>query len=260
VSDDSIKRRDPVDIDKEDVQALFNASPYVEWSPFAKSQGWAPQASRNKYPVHLWIREKKRAIAEAEAEKISQALFDHRSAWHQDVLTTLREYPATNDAMLGILKRRMNDIIEDVNSDVEERKAASQEGRAPFSGGKKRQFDKWQTDELRALSQAIKSITESKYRSLMLNDWTAKKADEATNPQMLGAPPEEAQASKDEWVVGLVGGQELSTKSVQDLMDRYLDKPGALGGAVQPISAIVQAAAQEGLDLPLSELQEEEEA
>lgn len=242
--------------EKDPVKELFMASPFVEWSPFAESQNWNPQGSRIKYPVASWVAEKKRLIASAQAEKIAQAVFDHRGPWHQDVLSTLKEYPKANDAVLGLVKRRMNDMIEDANADADERLAAAREGRAPFSGGKTRKFDKWTNQDIAAISNAMRTVTDAKHRSLGLSNWTIKAAEEATNPTMLGAPPDDSvKAAEEQWTIQVIGEGQMTGRKLQDLMDRYLDKPGALGGAPDPIMA---KAAEIGLEAPIEELRNPE--
>lgn len=247
--------------DKDAVEALFMASEYTEWKAFAQSQGWDINRTRNYYPVVKWCAAKKRKLALSHAEDIAQMLFDHRSRWHKDVLTTLKEYPAASDAMLGILKRRMNDMIEDINLDVEEKRQAALEGRLPFTGGVSRRFDKWATHELTALSNALKTVQESKYKGLLLSSWNVKVAQEGTEPEMLGAPPEQIEDKKDDgkFVLQLTGGESITVKRMQELMDQYLDQPGSVGptSSKSLSSPIVEKAAQEGLDLPLSEMDPE---
>lgn len=237
---------------EDEIYALFMASPHVEWAPFCKSHGWNPQQSRNFYPTGRWTAEKKRQLAIVQAEHIGEALFNHRSNWHKDVLKTLNEYPAANDAMLGILKRRMNDIIEDINADTEARRMAIATGSKPPP----RAFEKYTTLELNQLAHGMKAITEAKHRSLCLNDWKVKLADEAANsPQMLGAPPDESDAAelveRGKWVVELTGGEQLTPKRIQELTSHYLDKPGE---PALPRSPIVEAAAEAGLDMPIKDI------
>lgn len=205
-------------IDVERVKAMFMASKAVEWAPFAASLGWDPNSSRQRYPTAAWVQEKKLLLAQLQAEEISQLVFEHRGHWHKDVLKTLKDYPEANDVMLGIIQQRMNAIIRTVNSDMEKQKLAAQAGETYEP-----EFAKVKTSELFQLTLALKTVTESKHRSLLINDWSVKVAETFTDPAQFQKAEEKMQDK--EWTVEVIGGENIKSSDLQSFMMKYIDKP-----------------------------------
>lgn len=195
------------------------SSDSIEWTPFAESMGWKPASSRVGLPVEEWIRQKREVFAKEQAERISEAVFKHRGRWHSDVLKTLQEYPEANDAMLGILKKRLNDIISTINEDEQRKLEAKQRGfDSPVSN-----FKAIKSSELLALAAAIKVATESKHKSLMINDWSFKVAETFSDPAQFKADDE--QIKNAEWNVKIIGGDQLNSKQMQKFLGDWYDKP-----------------------------------
>lgn len=205
----------------EQVKQIYMASANLEWIPFAKSMGWDPNSTREQYPVAEWIYQKKQALAREQSEQISELIFDHRSRWHRDVLKTLRDYPEANDAVLGVLKTRINDMIQIINEDENEKVLAAQRGEKYDP-----RFRKVKTSELLALSAAVKTITESKQRSLLIHDWSVKVAEQFTDPKQFEA--EENKMKDVGWKIEVIGGENITSKEMQELMAKYYDKPNQL--------------------------------
>lgn len=196
------------------------ASEFIEWTPFAKANKLAPAASRQGLDIDVWIKEKRDLIAREQAETIADAVFDYRSRWHVDVLKTLKEYPEANDAMLGLLKRRLNDIIGMVNDDDRRRAEAAKTGQ---SADVPSNFAKIKNNELASLAAAIKVCTESKHKSLMIHDWSFKVAETFSDPKQFGTLDEKI--SDMEWKVQIMGGENLGHKEMQAFLASYYDKP-----------------------------------
>lgn len=216
-------KRSAAKISPDQAKAMFMASPHLEWTTWAKSMGWKP-SSRFYEDFPDWQREKREILAREQAESISEALFSHRGRWHADVLKTLKEYPEASDAMMGIFKKRINDIIGKINDDERAKALAAQTGESYAS-----KFEQVKTSELTSIAAGIKLVTEAKHKALMIDGWNIKVAESFTDPKQFEAPKLEDQ----QWKVELIGGQQLDEKGMQELMKRYYDVPG---GEVMDVS------------------------
>lgn len=220
------------------IKQLYMKSSSIEWSTFAKSMGWNSLDSRHGMPVSDWIEEKRNIIAREEAEKIAEAVFQHKSRWHSDVLKTLKEYPEANDAMLGILKKRLNDIIGTINIDNQRGALAKQTGE-----NYQPEFEKIKTNDLMSLAAAIKICTESKHKALMINDWSFKVAESYSDPKQFGTT--EQKIANMEWKVTVMGGENLTSAQMQKFLGDYYDKP-MLPHTADEVEAKVVATEDEG--------------
>lgn len=185
---------------------LYMSSDHVEWWPFIKEQRWEKDKrlqSEIEKPFKGWSFDKRRLLAQQRAEEISDAVFHHRADWHKDVLKTLKEYPEVNDAILGLIKIKTNEYIA----------MARQPGR--LNGVK--------PSDLAALAMAQKIVTESKHKSLLINEWSFKTAETYSDPKQFGTEEEKV---KDQTVtMELKGGGQLTMDEVKQLFLDYLDKP-----------------------------------
>jgi hypothetical protein len=215
-----VKQSEPVSAkpSPDQIRQLYMASKFVEWTPFAESMGWPTLDSRHGLPIGDWIKAKRDIIAREQAERVAEAVFSHRSRWHGDVLKTLKEYPEANDAMLGLLKRRLNDLIRMVNDDEKGQALSMQTGQ-----GYESKFAKIKTGDLMALAAAIKVCTESKHRSLLIDNWSFKVAETFSDPRQFGTTEEKI--ADMEWKVELIGGENLTQGQMQDFLGRYYDRP-----------------------------------
>jgi len=203
-------------ISPEQAKQLFMASPHLEWTTWAKSMGWRPSTrSYDEFPD--WQKEKRDILAREQAESIAEALFSHRGKWHEQVLKTLKEYPEAPDAMMGIFKKRINDIINVINEDEKAKARANQTGEKFES-----EFAKIQTAELRNIASGLKLVTEARHKALMIDGWNMKVAESFTDPKQFEAPKMEDQ----QWTVQLIGGEKLDDKAMQKMMKQYYDVPG----------------------------------
>lgn len=216
VKDEPTPTRSAAKISPEQAKAMFMASPHLEWTTWARSMNWRP-SSRYYEDFPNWQKEKRDILAREQAESISEALFSHRGRWHADVLKTLKEYPEAPDAMLGIFKKRINDIIGKINDDERAKAIAAQNGELYVS-----KFEQIKTSELTSIAAGLKLVTEAKHKALMIDGWNIKVAESFTDPAQFEAPRLEDQ----QWKVQLIGGKELDDKSMQHLMKSYYDVPG----------------------------------
>lgn len=203
---------------EETIKQLYMASPHVEWSPFARSKNWHPITSRSTFPVDEWIKQKRNDIAREQSEYISEAVFNHQSRWHKDVLKTLSEYPEANDALMAILKKRLNDIVEVINIDTQRKQRAMVTGEF-FTP----EFSKIKNSELLGLAAAIKTCTESKHKSLMIDDWSFKVAEQYTDPKQFETIVEKQHDLA--WTVQIIGGENITSHDMQKMITQWYDKP-----------------------------------
>lgn len=196
----------------EQMKQLYMASSHLEWGTFARSMGWNAETAEqlnSHYDAWEWVTKKKEILAREQAEQIAELVFDHKSRWHRDVLKTLKDYPEANDAVLAIIKRRINDIVRVIRED---------ESRGAGANG---EFKKVQTKELLALASAMKTVTEAKHKSLMIDNWNIQIADKFSEPiERL-----ESDLTPTSWKIEVIGGEKLDTKQMQEFMSRYYDKP-----------------------------------
>lgn len=202
--------------DAERVKELFMKSTYVEWAPFAISIGWNPSASRLKYPVSEWTREKKHNIATVQAETIGDQIFNHRSQWHKQVLETLSTYPKMVDQMTGICMSKMNVLVEQINHD-------SQNADKISKGKSKRAFTA-NCKDIVSLAQAIDTLVRAKHRSLLIDSWSFKVAETFSEPQQI-----QGETKRDTWTVQLVGDskkiERMNTEDFAKHMKAFYDQP-----------------------------------
>lgn len=189
-------------LDKDALHAQFMASPHIDWTKFCESIGIPPGRTRSEFPVATWQDQKRKSLAIAEADKLAQMIFERRFKWHKDVLRTLNEYPESNDIVHNLLRARMNEYIAMIKSDNEKGTQL---------------FKQVKTSELATLQQAISGVTESKYKSLLLSDWTVKlaeaEADRGTEKDVTGTG-----------MKFTVEGKEMSLKDIEAAVSKYYEQ------------------------------------
>lgn len=216
-------------VDKEKVRQMFLASNHVEWKPFVEAFGWDIIQSYNYFPVKEWTDEKKRILASRQAEEISNQLFSYKSGWHKEVLKTLKVYPSANDAMLAIIQTRQNQMIGMIERDKQAmalhqetvKKVPNVQHPLPpmeFTGVK--------SSEIFQLALALKTVTASKYGSLLLNRWSVRDAEDFSTPQGALENSDANSAREDrDWSLTLTGGENITKKELEGFMHRFLDPP-----------------------------------
>lgn len=216
-------------IDKEKVRQLFLASGHVEWKPFCEGYGWDVIQSYHTFPVKEWTAEKKHILASRQAEEISNQLFSYKSGWHKEVLKTLKIYPSANDAMLAIIQTRQNQMIGMIERD-KQKMTLHQEtvAKVPHVEHPLPQFEfsTVKSSEIFQLALALKTVTSSKYGSLLLNRWSVKDAEDFSTPQGALENSDAGQAREDrDWTLQLTGGENITKKEMEGFMQTFLDPP-----------------------------------
>lgn len=219
VHDNEGKPHIAASISEEQVKQLFMQSKHIAWAPFAKSMGW-PVDDRRRYPEFQdWAREKREMIARNQSEEIAESLFSHRPRWHSDVLNTLKEYPEVCDHMMMLLKKRLNDAVTLIKEDNKERvQHVQSKSKKAFKPSFDKEFD---NSELLKLASAIKVITESKHKALMIDKWNLSEAEKFTDPEQFEAPNHEDQT----WKVLLNDGREVGLDEMRDIVKPWYDVP-----------------------------------
>lgn len=195
---------------KQAMRLKYMDSSHVEWAPFAREQGMDAVRSRSNYPVHIWIMEKRRVLAQREAEELAGIIFTHKSRWQREVLKTLKEYPEAHDGMMAIVKTRMKEMLDDVREDVTHKTKKFREN--------------WATSEIATLAVALKTLTESKYKSLCIHDWNIKMVEEEVDNSIQGQIASEEDKG---WTIEVMGGHNMTNAEVERMLTNYLDKPEA---------------------------------
>lgn len=195
--------------DHDHVRHLYMSSEFIDWTRFAESQHWDPLFSRRQFKVASWQAEKRKAIAEKEAEILAATLFDYKWKWHKDVVKTLHEFPAANDTMLTLIRLKQNELLK-LYKEFSEIKDEKLKARHPWN--------RVSSSELNQLATALKQVTESKHKSLLLNNWSVQLAEDHSTIQEEGTTDKTL-------VFQLKGQSEMTVQDVQRLLDEYIDKP-----------------------------------
>lgn len=184
----------PVHPEAGDLKIRFMQSPHIVWSKFCEAEG-LPYSWRDHYPTAAWVDEKKKIIAQKQGEALGAALFDRRFKWHNDVIHTLNEYPKLCDQVTNLLIDQINHI-------------------------KKTDIEKRDVNQIVSLSYAAKGVTEAKYKSLLIDKWNVKEAEDDSKPDERQVD----ELSKGFHMV-IKGMGEVSAKDVENIMAEFLDKP-----------------------------------
>lgn len=213
-----VRSNETVKISESQAKQLYMASSCVEWTPFAKTQKWNATESRKLYPVKDWIQEKRDILAREQAENIAEMVFSHRSKWHMDVLKTLNEYPDTHDTVHSILRHRINQIVDVIKTDDKNQVEAAVKNQ-PYAS----EFAKISTSELCSIVSGLKTLTDSRHRSLLINDWSVKVAEQFTDPKQFEV--EHNRVMGTDWKVEVIGGGNMTPKMLQEFVAGWYDKP-----------------------------------
>lgn len=201
-------------IDRSAVKDLFDQSPHIEWTPFAQSLGWDPVISRATFPTARWIKEKRFREAKKQAELLADTLHQNKPKITEDILRTLRDYPAAHDKFLKIIEAQRAILEQEIAQHIQRIK----------NGGSPRPR-KGIIGEILALTMALERVSSSKYKSLLLTDLTVKgietQAQEQINEAPVGDAPKENTAMEFE----VIGWENITEKQLEDLYHQYLDPP-----------------------------------
>lgn len=231
MSDDKIKslagppRTKSGRLDKKRIRHLFMQSPYAEWSTFANAMGWEINATRVNLPTALWVKEKKKKLAERHAQNLSETLFDHKHKWQEAVLKTMKDYPPAFDLMKDLIVAKMNRMADVVNA-AQRAETRAKATNQPIPYGKS-DLDKVKPMDFMLLARALNDVSEGKRKSLLLDGASLKVA---TTPPSLEADDTEDSKGDREWKFQLLGVdgetvEAVSKSDIEGMMVKYLDQP-----------------------------------
>lgn len=198
------------------------ASGHVEWAPFARDMGWPVQPTQRKYPVGDWVKQKKDQLADEQGQVLASMVFSEKTRWHEEVLKTLKDYPEANNVLLSIIKKRLSDIVRDIRYDEQFK---GQEGYKP-------KFDDVKNKDLLGLAAALKTLTESRHKSLLLDKWSFGLADKHVEESVIDTTEDDDSG----WRVEIMGGPKTSAEMERMLSDWY-DKPDVMADFDKPPEA-----------------------
>jgi hypothetical protein len=176
----------------DEAYALWKASKASTWAEFAAEQAWDTDATRKKYPVAAWVREKASEREKALAVDITGMMAERSDTWWRDVNKTLKEYPQLIDQIKQVLAYKVSLIAKQAK--------AHQKGIGEF---------KVDIRELRECATAAKALTEAKMQVLMLKDLQVKEFDVTAEGERKVA-------------FALAGGQ--TPEQIRKVMDKWMNK------------------------------------
>jgi len=189
---------------------MFMASAHVEWAPFAREMGWPVQPTSRKYPVGEWVKHKKDQLADEQGQVLASMVFSEKTRWHEEVLKTLKDYPEANNVLLSIIKKRLSDIVRGIRQDEQFKDQPNY----------KPQFDQVKNKDLLGLAAALKTLTESRHKSLLLDKWSFGLADKHVEESVI----QDDEHDDSGWRVEIMGGPKTSAEMERMLSDWY-DRP-----------------------------------
>lgn len=219
-----LPKNDRGQIDKDRIKDMFLKSAHFQWTDFAQDMGWDPVRTRTSVPFKTWQEDKRRDAAEMAAVNVQKALFDHRATYQQEVLKTLRNYPKIADSMAGIIQMKLKEY---------HNVGRLQELPPPDPQKDGEAFQRWSDSvkhwqrltapsQLAFMTQAIKNLTETKQKSLMMDRWSINQAEEAALPPSEGGGDF---GNQNTWTMTVIGHENVTLSDLQELANKYYDKP-----------------------------------
>lgn len=212
-------------VDTEKAKQMYMASPHVEWAPFCQTVNWPEKGSRAIFPVKMWILEKKENIARVASETIMDSMFQEKFEWHKAVLRTMRDYPKMHDTLSFIINTKLNELAVQINEDIK-----AKDANGNYKDEKYKPKFRARISDLTSLAVALKTVTESRHKSLLLHDWSIKLAPQMDLPKV-GELDEQGKAEPQGFKLEVAGGNTLTAQDWERFFYQWVDKP-ALPAAV----------------------------
>lgn len=202
--------------DKEAIQAMFMASPFLDWQRFAEEQGWDALLVKRELPVRTWIKEKRDIMTEKQMDILSGLIHERKFKWTNEIIKTLDEYPPAIDMALNLAKAKMSQIGHLYQEYLEWRKDPAN----THYKNKRRlhPFEKMSMTDMSMMMKGMKDITEAKLKALMLDKWAVTKLD-------LPVQEDDAGETGAAHRVTIEGKGEITYEDMQRWFDAYVDKP-----------------------------------
>lgn len=203
-------------VDKKSLKEMYFTSKYIEWSLFCNHFGYNPYS--RPVPVTKWKEEKRSQVVEEKTAEIKEKLFEHSHFWHNEILDTVKNFPIYNNNFMAILNRYTSRIAR-----------AMQEEDARIAAGEKIDLKdsylmKFDAKYLSNLATAFKTIQEAKYKSVLLDQWTTKIAEDRVKDPEAANKLEET-AGDLNFEVMTPGGMKMTDKELTAFLGQFYDSP-----------------------------------
>jgi hypothetical protein len=217
------------------VKQQFMKSEFIDWTRFCEHNGWDNHITRPQFPVRTWQEEKKNKFAVEQSDTILSMMHERKFNWTKDILKTLDRYPKMIDMGASIMEAKMNEIAAKYKDYVEWLKdpkkvwVEKKKGEKTIIVRAVHPFEKISMSDISFLMRALKELTDSKMKALMLDKWAPKKLD--LSPEELD--PKAAEENKKPGIT-IEGKSDLTFEDMQKWFDSYIDKPDEFPTDIDP--------------------------
>ena len=179
---------------------MYAASPHISFKKFCEESRFSNGINYDKFKEKekAWFDKKKRAIAQAQAEALGQAIFSAQGEWHKNVLETVTEYPKSANIIHDAIMIKARAVIEMMEFDHTAVK----------------------TCELVQLATAQKIITEAKKSALMIDKYSPQNSQDWYE----GAQAKNSTTAQKWVVVGKGGMEEMDSETIEQKLASFYDK------------------------------------
>lgn len=204
-------------VDKDKIKKEFMESRHYSWTAFALDKKWPVVKTQQDLPTNKWVDDKKKEFATVQGELLTDSMFQQRFNYNKQVIETLKSYPQDHDRIRNILLYSVMQWEKDIKEDIET------EAKLPKGHRLQENERKFRVKpfDLLSMTGAIHKLTESKYKSLLMNDWSMRMSEEF-NPK---DQKEKALEKNEGFEVTLIGGNKLTEQQIKGYIEQYIDKP-----------------------------------
>lgn len=204
-------------INKVVLKEQYMESSNMQWKAFCNEHHYNPKVSNA--PVKAWQKEKAKFVMDNHRLTLREKILKHENKWHLQVLDTLDKYPDLCDTAEKIIRS----YLVTINNEIARQLKAVASGEVIEE--KDKFYKKFKPFDIVALANAIKTITEAKHRSLMLDTWSIKATNERANDEALAKKTE--QTKEHEFAIELISkdGENYSMKELGNLLQNCYDAP-----------------------------------
>lgn len=222
----STPKRENGTIDTEAVEAMFMASPYLDWTRFAEEQGWDPFRSRQDFPIRKWIENKRHHLTVNQVDLLSGLFHERKYKWAHELVKTLDTHPEFIEMGVHIAKAKLSQLA-DMFRDYQENFIGKPEkmyykGKNGRGMRRMHPFEKVSAGQIGALLAGMKSISDAKFKSLLLDNFAITKVNLSSDQ----AQTDEGGEAKQVGPMFTIEGKEvIDIHELQTWFDKYHDKP-----------------------------------
>lgn len=211
--------------DKPAAKRMFFESQFLTWYPFCQSVGWDHKASRNWFPVSLWVEEKTKLYLEKHADEMSDTIFKSKESMTRRILNVLEKHPDTCERLHQVILAQIGIASANIKDNIE---SAQRNGRIP-------DLDKDTTYQLSSLAAALDTVIRAHHKSLLIESWDMKLVETFIEKAKETDKPVEVEDNR--WVAEIIPtpGMEISYDPPQEKLDApHTDSPVAAPGTDEP--------------------------